>query len=149
MSVVDMATYLNELDTHLQGKYHLNDSVFDHVMALKIKLGPRESRLKNGKYIHFPTLLTFSVWDCQRYVRTVLELKGEFDTRFWLLLIVNLIFDQQISKCLSLTGPTGSPPCLHQPDLGHCPKLFESLQSMLLRSTSLSFPPFRYSPLKP
>jgi len=144
-----VTAYLNELDTHLQGKCHLNDSVFDHVVALKIKLGPQELHLKNGNYIHFPALLTCSIWNYQRYIRIVSELKGEFDTRFWLLLVVNLIFNQHVSICLTFTGLTGSPPCLHWPVLGHCPKLLESLQSMFLRSTSLSSPPFSYSPLKP
>jgi len=117
-------------------------------MALKIKLGLWQSHLKNRNCMHFPTVLTCNVWDCQRYVRIVSELKGEFDTTFWPLLVVNLIFDQQVSKCLSFTGATGSAPCLHHPALGHCPKLLESLQSIFLRST-LSSPPFRYSPLKP
>jgi len=115
MSIVDVTAYLNELDTNLQGKYHLNDPVFDHVMVLKMKLGPRELHLKNRNYIHFPALLTYSIWDGQRYIRMVSEKKGEFDTRFWLLLVVNLIFDQQVSICLFFTGLTGSPPCLNWP----------------------------------
>ena len=39
MSIVDMTTNLNELDTRLQGQYHLIDSVFDHVMAFEMDLG--------------------------------------------------------------------------------------------------------------
>ena len=142
VSVVDMTTNLNELDIHLRGKYHLIDSVFDHVMAYKIKLGPWESHLKNRNFFSFPTVLTCIVWDCRRYARIVSELKGEFDASFWPLLLVNLILDQQVSKGLSFTGLTVSPPCLHQPVLVHCPKLFESLPSIFLRSTSLASPPF-------
>jgi hypothetical protein len=149
VSIVGMTAYLNESDTRLQGKYHLIDSVFDHVMTFLIELELRESHLKNRNYMHFPSLLTCSVGDCWRYVRMVSELKGEFDPSFWLLLIVNLIFDQQVSKCLSFTGLTGLLPCLHQPALGRCAKLFESLQSIFLRSSSLMPPPFRYSPLNP
>jgi hypothetical protein len=33
VSAVDMTANLNELDIRLQGKYHVIDSVFDHVMA--------------------------------------------------------------------------------------------------------------------
>ena len=122
-----MTTYLNELDTCLQDKCHLIDSVFDHVKAIEIKLGPWELHLKNRNFVHFPAVLTCTVWDCHRYIRIVSELKGEFVTSFRLLLVVNLIFDQQVSKCLYFTGLTGSPSCLHQPTLGCCPKLFESL----------------------
>jgi len=39
VSVVDMTTCLNELDTHLQGKYHLIDSVFWSCHGLESKIG--------------------------------------------------------------------------------------------------------------
>jgi hypothetical protein len=81
-NIVEKTTYLNELNTHLHGKDQFINSMFDDVKSFKMKLRLWESQLKNKIFVHFPTLLRSNGWDSKKYVRTISELREEFDTSF-------------------------------------------------------------------
>jgi hypothetical protein len=38
--------------------------------------------MKNKNYVHFSTLLKCHVWDYQKYIRIMLELREVYETRF-------------------------------------------------------------------
>jgi hypothetical protein len=70
--IVDITTHMNELNTHLQGKSQLVNSMFGHIKAVEIKLHLWESQLKNKNIIYFLTVLKCNVWDFQKYVSIIL-----------------------------------------------------------------------------
>lgn len=57
--LVDITSYLNELNITLQGKGKLINELFTEIKSFQLKIKLFISQLEKNNYCHFPTLQTF------------------------------------------------------------------------------------------
>ena len=80
--LVDLTSYLNELNLKLQGRDQLVHDLYKHIKVFQTKLQLWERQLKNGNVFHFPTLAQHGQADFSSFANELQSLKMEFSDRF-------------------------------------------------------------------
>lgn len=65
--LVDLTTYLNELNMHVQGKNQPISTMFQKITAFEFKFKLWQSHVKANNCIHFPALVTYNPKDNEKY----------------------------------------------------------------------------------
>ena len=80
--LVDLTSYLNELNLKLKGRGQLVHDMYKHVKVFQSKLQLWERQLRDGKTFHFPTLAQHKHSDFSSYAYELQLLNKEFSDRF-------------------------------------------------------------------
>ena len=80
--LVDLTSYLNELNLKLQGRGQLVHDMYKHIKVFQTKLQLWERQLKHGNVFHFPTLAQHEEADFSSFANELQSLNKEFSDRF-------------------------------------------------------------------
>ena len=80
--LVDFTSYLNELNSKLQGKDQFVHQLYSHIRTFQNKIQLWEKQLRSGNTFHFPTLANHCKADCTSYADELVLIHKEFISRF-------------------------------------------------------------------
>ena len=80
--LVDFTSYLNDLNSKLQGKGQFINQLYSHIRTFQKKIQLWEKQLRNGNTFHFPTLANHCKADCTSYADELILINKEFISRF-------------------------------------------------------------------
>ena len=80
--LVDLTSYLNDLNSKLQGQGQFIHQLYSHIKTFQNKIQLWERQLRNGNTFHFPTLANHGKTDCTSYADELILINKEISCRF-------------------------------------------------------------------
>lgn len=80
--LVDLASYLNDLNSKLQGEGQFIHQSYSHIKTFQNKIQLWERQLRNGNTFHFPTLANHATSDYTSLANELILINKQFSNRF-------------------------------------------------------------------
>ena len=77
-----LTSYLNDLNTKLQGEGQFIHQSYNHIKTFQNKIQLWERQLRHGNTFHFSTMANHSRRDCVSYADELMLINKEFSNRF-------------------------------------------------------------------